>query len=259
MARSASARVEPMRVSCSMRRNSSDSGPGTAVQVRSSACSKPRPASTEITSRSRMSGSLPRDLLLPVLDLAVEEHVGIAGTTRPSSTTTPTRSACPWNSSISDEREPDDHRHEAEELHDQDLVDVEVRRVAREHQLVRDLLAVARRREPLATPVRPSSSGATTRSLDRRQHLLVADVLDLVALEPAQRVADVGLLGRRSTPTTYISAPTAAASTRAIINGVMSDLDRQDLAEPEEADEGHDRRHAMTAMMPIVSWNSTPM
>ena len=34
------------------------SAPGTAVQVRSSACSKPRPASTEITSRSRMSGSL---------------------------------------------------------------------------------------------------------------------------------------------------------------------------------------------------------
>jgi len=32
--------------------------PGTAVQVRSSACSKPRPASTEITRRSRMSGSL---------------------------------------------------------------------------------------------------------------------------------------------------------------------------------------------------------
>ena len=58
MARSASARVDPIRISCSMRRNSSDSAPGTAVHVRSRACSKPRPASTEITRRSRMSGSL---------------------------------------------------------------------------------------------------------------------------------------------------------------------------------------------------------
>ncbi len=58
MARSASARVDPIRISCSMRRNSSDRAPGTAVHVRSRACSKPSPASTEITSRSRMSGSL---------------------------------------------------------------------------------------------------------------------------------------------------------------------------------------------------------
>src|SRR4051794_24812168 len=40
--------------------------------------------------------------------------------------------------------------------------------------------------------------------------------------------------------TTYTSAPTAAAITRAIINGVTSHLDLEDLAQPDEADEGHD-------------------
>ena len=63
-ARMASARVAPARTSPSMRLNSSDSGPGTADTVRSSACSKPRPASTLMTSRSRMSGSLTRILVL---------------------------------------------------------------------------------------------------------------------------------------------------------------------------------------------------
>ena len=50
----------------------------------------------------------------------------------------------------SDQRQPEDDRHEAEELHHQDLVDVQVRRVPREHELLRDLLAVALRREPRA-------------------------------------------------------------------------------------------------------------
>src|SRR4051794_32812352 len=47
--------------------------------------------------------------------------------------------------------------------------------------------------------------------------------------------------------TTYTSAPTAAAITRAIINGVTSHLDLEDLAQPDEPDEGHhatrDDRH----------------
>ena len=57
MARIESERVDPARVSPSIRANSSDSGPGTESMTRSSACSKPRPASTEIVRRSRMSGS----------------------------------------------------------------------------------------------------------------------------------------------------------------------------------------------------------
>ena len=48
-----------------------------------------------------------------------------------------------------DEREPEETRHEPEQLEHQDLVDVEVCRVAREHELARDLLAIALRREPL--------------------------------------------------------------------------------------------------------------
>ena len=59
-ARMASARLEPARTSPSIRANSSVSGPGTAATVRSSACSKPRPASTLMTRRSMTSGSLVR-------------------------------------------------------------------------------------------------------------------------------------------------------------------------------------------------------
>ena len=56
----ASARLEPARISPSMRENSSDSGPGTMVTVRARACSKPSPASTLMVRRSRTSGSLRR-------------------------------------------------------------------------------------------------------------------------------------------------------------------------------------------------------
>ena len=59
-ARIASARLAPARTSPSIRANSSESAPGTAEIVRSSACSKPRPASTLMVSRSRMSGSFMR-------------------------------------------------------------------------------------------------------------------------------------------------------------------------------------------------------
>ena len=57
MARIASARDAPERDSPSIRANSSDSGPGTDPITRSSACSNPSPASTEIVSRSSTSGS----------------------------------------------------------------------------------------------------------------------------------------------------------------------------------------------------------
>jgi hypothetical protein len=56
----ASARLEPARISPSMRANSSDNGPGTMVTARASACSKPRPASTLMVRRSSTSGSFLR-------------------------------------------------------------------------------------------------------------------------------------------------------------------------------------------------------
>ena len=47
-----------------------------------------------------------------------------------------------------DQREPQDARHHAEQLEHQQLVDGEVARVPGQHELARDLLAVALRREP---------------------------------------------------------------------------------------------------------------
>jgi hypothetical protein len=53
----ASRRLTPTRVSWSIRKNSSESGPGTVPTTLASAESKPSPASTLITSRSSTSGS----------------------------------------------------------------------------------------------------------------------------------------------------------------------------------------------------------
>ena len=55
----------------------------------------------------------------------------------PHSSAIATRAMIPWKSEREDERGPHDHRHDPEELHHEDLVDVEVRRTAREHELVR--------------------------------------------------------------------------------------------------------------------------
>ena len=57
MSRSASRRALPTRTSASARRNSSLSGPGIFSITLASAVSKPRPARTEIVSRSRVSGT----------------------------------------------------------------------------------------------------------------------------------------------------------------------------------------------------------
>ena len=157
----------------------------------------------------------------------------------PQSTTTPTiaRNAAEAVSTTTTSGTQSEHRHDAEELEDQHLVDVEVRRAAREHQLAPRLLAEARRREPPRDAGQPLEQRRDDALADRRQHLLVAHVLDLVALEPAERVAHLGTLGGHRAHDEHQGGDRRTPSTMAIINGVMSDLDRQDLAEPEEADD----------------------
>jgi hypothetical protein len=95
------------------------------------------------------------------------------------------------------QRDPHDHRHQAEQLHHEDLVDVEVRRVARVHELLGDLLAVPRGGEPVRRARQALEQRREHALADRRQHLLVAHVLDLVALEPPQRLSYFRLLRRR--------------------------------------------------------------
>ena len=111
-----------------------------------------------------------------------------------------------------------------------------------EHELARDLLEVALRREPSGDAARGPTHRREDALADRRQHLLVAHVLDLVALEPAQRVAHVGALGDDRRHDRSHRASTAATDDTAIDdNGSTSDLDLHDLAEPEEAEDRHDR------------------
>ena len=72
IARSASARVEPMRISCSMRRNSSDSGPGTAVRRAVERLLEAEAGLDRDDEQVEDVGQLARDLVLALLDLAVE-------------------------------------------------------------------------------------------------------------------------------------------------------------------------------------------
>src|SRR5579884_83305 len=89
---SESDRDDPARISPSMRLNSSASGPGTRVTTRASACSKPRPASTLMVRRSRMSGSLLRMAFWRSATIRLSEASGPSSPAMATRATTASRS-----------------------------------------------------------------------------------------------------------------------------------------------------------------------
>ncbi|TMK64084.1 MAG: hypothetical protein E6G60_07385 [Actinobacteria bacterium] len=66
------------------------------------------------------------------------------------------------------------------------MVDFQVARVAGEHELALHLFSVTLRRNARAQSGHAFEQRSEDALGDRRQHLLVAHVLDLVALEPPQ-------------------------------------------------------------------------
>ena len=185
-------------------------------------------------------GELARDLLLAIVDLAADQHVGVHERRAPQHDDTDDGQEPGEVQQDDHDGDPEHHRHDAEQLQHQHLVDVEVGGIPCHHQLLRDAFPEAGRREAAGDAGEAFEQRSDDALADRRQHLLVAHVLDLVSLEPAQRVADLRALGRHRPHHEHQRGNGAVPSTIAIINGVMSDLDRQDLAEPEEADAGHD-------------------
>ena len=209
IARNASARLAPMRVSCSIRRDSSESGPGTAAAVRSRACSKPRPASTEITSRSSVSGSRRsissrRRVMRPSRRMSGPKmHTPEARiTTRIASSGgfRGTAAASPIQITID---------RDAEHLQHQEAVDLVAGRASREHDLALDVVDVADGREP-AGEVREPVGGrrqhpGADRLLPSPRHALSTQ---LVVVDRPQRTArpECGLR-RWSTPTRRRAPP----------------------------------------------------
>ena len=207
MARMASERLAPARTSPSIRANSSESGPGTAAMVRSRACSKPRPASTLMVSRSRMSGSLRCSSFWRSSTRRFSQASGRApgparaAPRRGAASSRASADGFQRNMTISTGSTAADGEHP----HGQEAVDgVRVGRCPRR----RTCGGRCRRSPPGVNRLPEVGEAAHDRGdgplPERHQQLLVADVLDLVALELAQRVAHdrllVGLGDPRGTP-----------------------------------------------------------
>ena len=195
-ARMASARLAPARTSPSIRENSSDSAPGTAEMVRSSACSKPRPASTLMVSRSRMSGSLTRRSCWRSSTRRLSMASGPTSTANIRMPNAPVLRHAVEAERVPEEDEPEDRDDggDGDDPDGEEAVDGVGGAVAGPDELLADVVDVADRGEAPTEVGEPAEHRGDGPLGDRGQELLVADVLDLVAVELAQRVAHDRLL-----------------------------------------------------------------
>ena len=178
MARIASARPTPICISWSRRANSCASGPSVFLATRRTAASKPSPASTEMVSRSRASGSALRISVSRFCAGVVEQEFGqdvAEGAASRGDEQRRGRRASPRRAVYRKPSAPSDA--EAEHLEPDDPVDVPAGGLPAMSRRCWIFSAVSARDEPAARRRRAGRpAGAMTRSANGRSSSGLEDV-----------------------------------------------------------------------------------